>query len=226
MKSILFAIAGCEAAEIDTAGFDGGALRPLGTGAPVAVLAARPGPPGTGLEELRAHERTVAALMDQHPVLPARFGTLVSDAEAGRLLEQHRDALRVALERVRGAVELGVHARATDGDDASASSREPAAPGDAEAPPRPGTAYLEARLRQTRRLQALRAKLSPLEGLARAVTDLAGEHGDDRLRRAYLVERSRVDMFLDAVRTIDAAGHVELVCTGPWPPYSFSGDWS
>jgi glycosyltransferase involved in cell wall biosynthesis len=43
------------------------------------------------------------------------------------------------------------------------------------------------------------------------------------LRAAYLVERERVDELVSAVQRLerDVEG-VTLVCTGPWPPYSFA----
>jgi hypothetical protein len=40
---------------------------------------------------------------------------------------------------------------------------------------------------------------------------------------AYLVDRGRVREFVAMVEQLDdRLDDVELVCTGPWPPYSFA----
>ena len=48
-------------------------------------------------------------------------------------------------------------------------------------------------------------------------------HGSDELlRAAYLVERGQVDAFVTAVRRLqEDRADLALVCTGPWPPFSF-----
>jgi hypothetical protein len=49
--------------------------------------------------------------------------------------------------------------------------------------------------------------------------------GAELLRAAYLVDRGAVEEFVAAVRRLQHR-HPELavVCTGPWPPFSFTGD--
>jgi hypothetical protein len=40
---------------------------------------------------------------------------------------------------------------------------------------------------------------------------------------AYLVDQERISEFVALVEQLDARlDDVELVCTGPWPPYSFA----
>lgn len=60
----------------------------------------------------------------------------------------------------------------------------------------------------------------PLAGLAR---DCDVGPGDDLLRAAYLVDRDAVETFVALVRRLQER-HVGLaiLCTGPWPPYSFA----
>jgi hypothetical protein len=42
---------------------------------------------------------------------------------------------------------------------------------------------------------------------------------------AFLVDRGSADAFVSAVTRLDAQlEDAELVCTGPWPAYSFVGD--
>jgi hypothetical protein len=104
---------------------------------------------------------------------------------------------------VRGAVEVAVHARP-----AAALTSE-------AAPPRSGTEYLERRLEAER----TQAALTPLSTLARAV-----RRGKAPGAWAYLVEREQLPRFVATVAELDRAHPaLELVCTGPGPPFSFSG---
>ena len=59
-----------------------------------------------------------------------------------------------------------------------------------------------------------------LAGLAR---EHARHDGPEALRSAYLVERSAVDGFVAAVRKLQQEHPaLSVLCTGPWPPYSFA----
>jgi hypothetical protein len=43
------------------------------------------------------------------------------------------------------------------------------------------------------------------------------------INAAYLVARERIDEFVSRVAELDAqAPDAHVLCTGPWPPYSFS----
>jgi hypothetical protein len=59
---------------------------------------------------LTAHTRVLEAAIDQGPLLPARFGTVLPDrdAVAHEVLEARLGDLRAGLDRVRGAVEMVV----------------------------------------------------------------------------------------------------------------------
>jgi hypothetical protein len=47
--------------------------------------------------------------------------------------------------------------------------------------------------------------------------------GPELLRAAYLVDRDAVDRFVALVRRLEEShAHLNMVCTGPWPPYSFA----
>lgn len=178
-------------------------LRAVGAAGAVAILAPRP-------QDMWEHERTVSALMDACAILPARFGTRMSDEEADALVRSRRDELRAALTRVRGAVEVGVRARLC----------EPAVSPDAG----PGATYLLGLRDRARALARLERQLEPLSGLSRAHALTPGTQPDDTLRRSYLVDRDGLQAFVDGVEAIDEAHpECELVCTGPWPPYSFAG---
>jgi hypothetical protein len=167
-------------------------------------------------EHLWRHERVAEALMDDHAVLPVRFGTTVADDDAlAAMLDERQDEFRGALERVRGRVEISVKVVWTP--------PEPPAE-DPDAAAAPGRAYLLGRL-ETRNAAV---------ALADAIHERLMAHAVDARREvlvtprlllsaAYLVDRGAVDAFLAA--SDDAARRhpeLELVCVGPWPPHTFA----
>ena len=161
---------------------------------------------------LWAHEAVVEALMERGAVLPARFGTVVADEAAlAAALERRQAELRAALDRVRGAVELGVRARWAD--DREVVTGRPAT----------GRAYLAGRLEVRRRAASLaEAVHTPLAGLARDSRRRVAAAPRPWLTAAYLVEREAVDAFRARAAELAAArDDLTLACTGPWPPYSF-----
>jgi hypothetical protein len=153
-------------------------------------------------DALWAHERVVEDLMAERTVLPARFGNTLEDEDAlRRLLRERQAELVEKLARVRGRVELGVRA----------VQLTPAA----VAPASSGREYLLAKLAHGR-LDA------PLAELAVAARHQPAHAADEVLRGAYLVERPAVTGFRAALEDLQSARpDLALLCTGPWPPYSF-----
>jgi Gas vesicle synthesis protein GvpL/GvpF len=151
------------------------------------------------------HEAVVESLMEDRDLLPMRFGTLVEDDDAAiRALEARREELREGLARVRGAVELAVRAETT-----SQSEHPPAGATGAE--------YIRAKVR---RAEATRLLHEPLAFLAR---ESVLQPGPELLRAAYLVDREAVDSFVGLVRRLEETHDgLSVLCTGPWPPYSFA----
>jgi hypothetical protein len=183
-------------------------LRIVGQG-PVGIVRTVAGEVSSTPQALRDHMQTVASLMGERALLPARYGTVVEEPELERLMQQRRESLLAALERVRGAVEVAVHAHPA------------AAPTSEAAPPRSGTEYLRRRLETQRSAEASPAALAALDARARATRP-----GKQPGAWAYLVERARLHEFLAAVAELDRAHPgLELVCTGPWPAFSFVGEW-
>jgi Gas vesicle synthesis protein GvpL/GvpF len=194
-------------------------LRGLG-GAPVEAIVAGPLLAFAGevesaegaltVDALTAHEQVVEALMDERAVLPMRFGTTF--AARGALvaaLAARREPMLDALERVRGRVELAVRARAE-----ITALTVPVGTG--------GRDYVRARLRADRSAASLHEPLAALAVAARRWPSLAP---GEVLRASYLVEQPDVARFRDAVQALQHE-HPEaaLVCTGPWPAYSFVGE--
>jgi hypothetical protein len=157
-------------------------------------------------QALWRYEEVVETLMEERDLLPVRFGTLVPDEHAAeQAVVERRDELVSRLERVRGAVELAVRAEV--------SERPPERPD----PEQSGRHYMRAR---AARMAQARALHEPLASLAR---DSVVKAGPELLRAAYLVDRENLERAVALVRDLQQANPaLDLLCTGPWPPYSFS----
>jgi hypothetical protein len=171
----------------------------------LTAIFTRTGAPGEPtVDALWAHERVVERLMTDRAVLPMRFGsTLADDAALRTLLIEHRDRFRNGLARVTGRVELGVRVL------------QPAA----AALPTNGRDYLLGKLQNDHAAAELH---TPLAALAVEASRQSARGADEVLRGAYLVDTRELALFGEAVDRLrrdhpDAA----IVCTGPWPPYSF-----
>jgi Gas vesicle synthesis protein GvpL/GvpF len=162
-------------------------------------------------EAVLTHARIVDELAAlNEAVLPARFGRGYADAEALRTaVAEQEDALRPALERVRGCLELGlrVFSEQSDGDS-----------------PGSGREYMLDRLDRRRRAERLADEVhAPLAALARAETRTVAATPQLLLSAAYLVPREALEQFQSALGELESAHpELSLACTGPWPPYSFA----
>jgi hypothetical protein len=188
-----------------------------------AVGTVRPTPPNVW-----RHGQVAERLMQDHAVLPTRFGTVLADAGAvEETLERHHDAFAEGLRRVRGCIELGV--RVMWQRDAATDDSAPAAP-PIVAPGASGRAYLAARIEQEQRRRAIVCRAAELAGALDEAFRSCAVDGTFKvlpsqqfvMTGAYLVRRDRADEFR---RRVEAAGadhpDVRLLCTGPWPPYHF-----
>jgi hypothetical protein len=173
-------------------------------------------------DALWAHERVVERLMVDRSVLPMRFGSTVDDDGAlRRLLAARQAPLVAALARVSGHVELGVRVL-------ERVAGRNGAPAVAVAAPPSGRDYLLAKLHDGRRAERASSSLhDPLAALATDARRQAPRSAEEVLRSAYLVDRRVVPRFRAAVERVQAA-HPEaaILCSGPWPAYSFVGDVS
>lgn len=160
----------------------------------LAALCAEAGERAVSVEDLWRRQELLEALMEECSLLPVRYGTTVGDeSEAERFLAARHEALVQALERVEGAVELAVRVGGAN-EEASTDA----------------AAYVR-----------VKARLLELHDALAAVA-----RDDRRLapwRSAFLVPRDEIDMFLARVAAIEQANEdLSLLCTGPWPPYSFA----
>jgi hypothetical protein len=161
-----------------------------------------------------AHANVVEELMARsQAVLPARFGRAFADEqELADALRAKAPELARGLNLVRGCVEFGLRALGggiADDQPSRLSGRD----------------YMRTRLAEEKARQRLAAELhEPLARLARASSRFGGAFSD-LLRAAYLVPREDVAAFSEHVRHLETAHpDVTIVCTGPWPPYSFAAN--
>jgi Gas vesicle synthesis protein GvpL/GvpF len=212
---VIWVYAVCERPELPlprVRGLARASLDMIAEGPLVAVLSRHAhAPDEPALDALWAHERVVESLMVERAVLPMRFGTRPSSTDGVReALAERRDVLLEALDRVRGRVELAMRAI------------QPAACAAADAPPAAtsGSEYLRARLARARTLEALHEPLAALAVAARRWPERAP---GELLRISYLVDEPAVPHFRSVVEWLQRE-HPEaaLLCTGPWPAYSFA----
>lgn len=227
------------------AGLEGAALRLLGY-RDIAAIVSPFGAAAVTVNEdnLWHHEGVLEALMTEHTVLPLRFGTLVRDeGEVLASLGWNYEGLARDVARLSGHVEIGLRVQempAGNGgtEDAFRYEVDTGASGDAafpapssSAPERGrGTLYLRARVAEN---AAVRSRARRLSEKAAGVLAALGRHAAERrvggessipgrLSVAFLIRTTEVPEFLRAVE--HAAGahpNLALLCTGPWPPYSF-----
>jgi Gas vesicle synthesis protein GvpL/GvpF len=171
-----------------------------------------------GEEDLWTHERVLETAMEQAPVLPARFGTVLVDAEVvAETLDTKSESFSTRLAKLEGKVEVGIRAFRI-----GASESPP--------PPTDGRSYMMNKLAEQRRSEADRESA---EELWRSVHDsLRVPYDDHRIKlapspsvvfsAAYLVDEGCADDFAAAVRDHAVSPDIELFLTGPWPPYNFA----
>jgi hypothetical protein len=137
---------------------------------------------------------------------------LEDDAAVRAFLRGRSEDLLARLERVRGAVEIGLRASWRDGGGVLPTERSESA-----------ASYLRDRLELRQHARRVAHQLDPLTALAVSSRRVLAPRPDLPVLDAYLVDRSRVDEFVALVEKLGGGlDDVDLVCTGPWPPYSFA----
>lgn len=214
--------------DLQVTGLDEAELHAVGSEAPFAVVSDHEQLPAQLSEDdLWAHERVVEELMERATVLPMRIDGTVADQETLQdILDGRRGEFKALLAGVRGAVELGVRAQLAEEDTPSedAGSEDVEGAGGAG----PGTAYLLTRAQHQRRAEDIATRIhQPLVSLSRRSRRSSAGLRPGLFKAAYLVDRDRVDAFRARVDVLDSElGGGRIVCTGPWPPYSFSAEES
>ncbi len=179
------------------------------------------------------HEQVLEALMQQHAVLPLRFGTLVADRDTlcDELRRMH-PALTRDLGRVRGKVEFALRVSNIGNIDADGPLALDCRPkGDDAQPLRPGTGYLRARAELLRERTIREDAARRVERMLRLHLDPSADEAVWRIDAAArsatliascLVGRDHISRFVGAIDDVrDRHPRLKVTCTGPWAPYSF-----
>ena len=192
---------------------DGQRLRIVRAGTVAAVVYDASRCPAATAANLRRYHRTMAALAVRFSaLLPARFGTCVSEEELRFILSSRAAALARALARVRNRVQMTVRVVGTANGE---GEMEPGA-----SPPRSGADYLRARARET--------ALPEFEPVRAAVKRWVRAERAERRRSVatvyHLIPRTSAVAYRVAAQQAGAAAGLQLTVTGPWPPYAFASD--
>jgi Gas vesicle synthesis protein GvpL/GvpF len=212
MNVLVYGISDGADLEVSGAGLNEQRLRGVGIGSVGAFVSDHDGrPPDPTVQALWEYEQAVERLAQRRPLLPARFASVLADDDAVReMLNGRREQLTAALDRIRGAVELALCADWSRPPQPDSSSRS-------------GIAYMRSRLELRSRAREVAAALEPLGALSRNCRRDLAARSSVGLRCAYLVDRERLHEFTTVVAQLgDRLPDIELVCTGPWPVYSFA----
>ena len=207
-------------------GLDDAALAPIVWQDLGAVISSHEGePPPASADALWRYEAVIEALMERRTVLPVRYGTILPSARAVTdMLCRAYTRFTGDIARIQGQVEIGVRfvPLAVGAEDMRAAPKAPIAPS--------GTAYLmskfaEVQDRERRRAAAIetaRGMHAILKHLATASRFDAEAADSERIAASFLMPRDATAAFRQAVcRLAKAHPKLALLCTGPWPPYSF-----
>ena len=190
----------------------------------------------------RRHERVVEEVMRLSPVLPARFGTVLSSASVlDQLVVGSAEKIRQFLDRMVNLEEWSVKAflDLPKAEEWMMTSQAALADPPGRGPASPGVAYIQGkRLRARARRQMEEWCHRTVEGVGRLLAahavdvcplrpQLRGTSAKDGkmvLNCALLVSKDRVVELGERASEIEAGyadAGLSLNVSGPWPPYSF-----
>lgn len=189
-------------------------------------------------DDLEAHQEILDSVVTGSPVLPLRFGAVLTsaDAVAEELLEANHDEFAAALEELEGRVEYRVRGRYVERavlaeilsqDPEAAQLKEQIRGKDADA-------TREERIRlgevinkaiEAKREEDTRVLLSRMNDHSEASVLREPTHELDAVHVAFLVEADTADGLDQAAEDLaaDWEGRVELRVLGPMAPYDFVG---
>jgi gas vesicle protein GvpL/GvpF len=185
---------------------------------------------------VRAHDEVLAAAVGRATVVPFRFGAVYESEDHVRTMLAERRDVTEALNRLAGAIELGVNAYL---DEERFRARFAAERGVASEEAESGRAYMQRRQLERELDSAVGSFAAEIaqqahERLAASAQDarvnpvrpaVSGGRGEMVLNGAYLVSTGHEDTFRAAVTELGsryADDGVAFELTGPWPPYNFA----
>lgn len=188
----------------------------------------------------RAHERVLDELLQHATVIPLRMCTVYRRLDGVReMIEREAGAIRRLLDELDGKQEWGVKVFLGPQKAAPAPSQRTGPAGGTGTKVASGTEYLMRRRAERDRgseRERLATEAAPdihdrlaalaCQGRVNALQqrELSGHSGAMILNGVYLVSRDEVDDFHAEVRRLQERYvplGLELVATGPWPPYNF-----
>lgn len=185
-------------------------------------------------ENVLAHNRAISGFLSQTTPLPFRFGTVVDEAKLESYISRNRTKILLALEHVRGCVEMSVKVL-WDAEAIKRESVENSGEIKSDAPMGNGARFLMAKRREIIGEQLLNRRAEEISGWV--AEKVGSDLVRDRrvcvrpneaivVRAAYLVERSRLKEYRQRIAAARAeregqAG-LRFLTSGAWPPYSFS----
>jgi hypothetical protein len=179
----------------------------------VDAIVARATPPGRSLEDIQLQHRIVTHLAMRTPaLLPARFGSVLTEGALRSLVSERRDDIHAALRLVRNCEQMTLRVFGPSGLDAPSSP-----------PTGSGTAYLAHRRErahhQPPELEVIRHELGALIKAERAE---AGERGV-RLVVYHLVARGKLSQYRRRASVLQTLlKPYTVTATGPWPAFAFA----
>lgn len=184
----------------------------------------------------RRHEEVLEAAAAAGTVIPMRLCSIYRDAGGVRaMLEREAEPMQAALRLLEARSEWGVKVFSVGVPDRPDAGRGQAATGS-------GAAYLEERGRahrdreaaaveRARAAESIHGRLATLATRALILPlqrpEVSGREGEMLFNGAYLVDDGSLTSFHAAVSALQnefGSTGIELVATGPWPPYNFVPD--
>ena len=218
-------------------GMEAERLRLSGAGAVQAVTGILRRVPAASPDALRRYDRTLHALASSLPaLLPARFGTCFDDAgELEFVLQSRAEPLQRALAHVRGRAQMTVRvvglAEARTpvpgtagpvGEAARTVSRPGGRDASASRAGGSGSRYLRARAEAAARERQVPGFAPVRRTVERWIRDERVEKRGSMATVYHLVPRATADAYRGRVERAAAAAGLQVIVTGPWPPYAFA----
>ncbi|MBF6145427.1 GvpL/GvpF family gas vesicle protein [Nocardia nova] len=187
-------------------------------------------------QDLTAHEKLLDGSAAVAPVLPLRFGAVMTDTDAveNELLEANEDEFHAALVELEGRVQFVIRGRYVENailrelldENADAARLRDEIRGKSEDATRNERIMLGEMINQaieTKRAEDTRKVASELEKLDAMVNLRDPTHEEDAVHLAALVESARQDELEELLRRLmsDWDGRVELSLLGPMAAYDF-----
>ena len=209
MTLCVYALTSSSPGRLSVRGLEHERLRTIAVGAIAAVVGRVRHRPEASRELLARYHQIEERLAAGMTMLPARFGTTVTDdAELTAILRARHDSIRPALARVRGRAQMTVRVVL-----AAAPRQQTRRPTGAE--------YLVARA-AIARAGDVPAVSTVRAAVARWVRDERVEARDRVVTIYHLIPRGMAGAYTRGLRAAAARAGLAVVVSGPWAPYAFS----